>query len=80
MKRTNTCPKCGSRDVIADAKAIDRGHSDIPRELSVATFRRPEAFLFKGQLSTTVSAWVCAACGYVELYADSPESIKVEGA
>ena len=25
MKRTNKCPNCGSSDIIADAKAIDRG-------------------------------------------------------
>jgi predicted nucleic-acid-binding Zn-ribbon protein len=77
MKRTNQCPKCGSNDIIADAKAIDRGHYNGESELSVATFRRPEAMLFKGQLTTTISAWVCADCGFVELYADSPRNIRV---
>jgi predicted nucleic-acid-binding Zn-ribbon protein len=76
MKHTNKCPKCGSSDVIADAKAIDRSHNAAEMELSVATFRKPEAFLFKGQMTTTLSAWVCAGCGYVEFYADSPTSIK----
>lgn len=76
MKRTKKCPKCGSNDVIADAKAIDRAHYSAETELSVATFRKPEAMLFKGQLTTTLSAWVCADCGYVEFYADSPQSIK----
>ena len=41
---------------------------------------RPEAILFKGKLSTTLSAWVCAGCGYVEFYADSPQSIKIASA
>lgn len=77
MKRTNKCPKCGSSDVIADAKAIDRGHYDGERELSVATFRKPEALVFKGQLTTPLSVWVCADCGYVEFYADSPQGIKL---
>jgi predicted nucleic-acid-binding Zn-ribbon protein len=76
MKSKNKCPKCGSSDIIADAKAIDRRRYD-EAPLSVATFANPEAFLFKGKLSTTMSAWVCADCGYVELYADSPQSIKV---
>lgn len=75
MKRTNKCPKCGSNDIIADARAI--GHAET--ELAVAMFRKPEAVIFKGQIMTTVSAWVCAACGFVELYADSPHSIKVGG-
>ena len=76
MKRTNKCPKCGSSDIIADAKAIDRADLNIETELTVATFRRPDALLFKGQLTTKLSAWVCADCGYVEFYADSPQSIK----
>ena len=74
MKRTNKCPKCGSSDVIADAKAIDRVDNGA---LSVSTFRKPGAVVFKGQLTTTLSAWVCADCGYLELYADDPKRIKV---
>jgi hypothetical protein len=46
-------------------------------EFTVATFRNPDANLFKGQQSTTVSAWVCAECGFVECYANMPKSIKV---
>ena len=74
MKRTNKCPKCGSSDVIADAKAINSADNGA---LSVATLRKPDAVVFKGMLTTTLSAWVCADCGYVELYADDPKSIKV---
>ena len=79
MKQTNKCPKCGSSELIADAKAIDRsyGSGTQPDELTVATFRKPDAVLFKGQQNTTVSAWVCAACGFVEFYADSPKTLKV---
>jgi predicted nucleic-acid-binding Zn-ribbon protein len=77
MKRTNKCPKCGSSDVIADAKAIDRSHSINQTALTVATFRKPDAVLFKGQQETTVSAWVCAECGFVEFYADSAKTLKI---
>lgn len=77
MKHTTKCPKCGSSDIIADAKAIDRADCNAQTELSIATFRKPEALLFKGQLQTTLSAWVCADCGYVEFYADSPRTINV---
>ena len=80
MKRTNKCPKCASSDVIADAKAIDRSYGSYgstQTELTVATFRKPEAVLFKGQQNTTLSAWVCAECGFVEFYADSPKTLKV---
>ena len=77
MKSTRKCPKCGTNNIIEDAKAIDRGHlNSEAAELSVATFRTPEAILFKGKLSTTLSAWVCAECGYVEFYADSPKWLQ----
>ena len=79
MKRTNKCPKCGSSDVIADAKAIDRSYGAYgseQKDLTVATFRKPDAILFKGEQNTTLSAWVCAACGFVEFYADSPKTLK----
>jgi predicted nucleic-acid-binding Zn-ribbon protein len=78
MKNTGKCPKCGSSDIIADAKAIDRGDANNMRnELTVATFRKPDAILFKGFQSTTLSAWVCVKCGFTEFYADSPLSLKV---
>jgi len=77
MKRTGKCPKCGCADIIADAKAIDRGHGNLEREMSVATFWKPEALIFKEKKETTVSAWVCAGCGYIEFYADHPTTIKL---
>ena len=77
MRRTGKCPKCGSADLIVDAKAIDRGDSDRKHEMSVATFREPDAFIFKGEQSTTVSAWVCASCGLVEFYADKPRNLRI---
>ena len=61
--------------MIADAKVIDRDYS-AEHDLSVATFREPKAWVFKGRAMTTVSAWVCGTCGFIELYADDPGSIK----
>ncbi|MBP7935016.1 MAG: hypothetical protein KA354_10260 [Phycisphaerae bacterium] len=77
MKNSNKCPKCGSNDIIADAKAIDRGEGFSEWELSVTTYANPKALIFKGRSTTTMSAYVCARCGFVELYADSPETIQV---
>lgn len=77
MKKTGTCPKCGSTDIIADAKAIDRGDTGSEHEMSVATFRKPEAIIFKEKQVTTVSAWVCTGCGYIEFYADHPKTIRL---
>ena len=79
MKKSNQCPKCGSKAIIADAKAIDRGESNSQQEFTVATFGKPDALLFKDKHTSKVSAWVCEQCGYLELYVDSPESLKVSG-
>lgn len=76
MKRTRTCPKCNSAEVIEDVKVLDRGHGNYDAgELAVAAYRTPDAFMFKGKRATSVSAWVCARCGYMELYADSPQNL-----
>jgi len=62
---------------MADVRAVDRGHGNYEHEMAVATFRRPEALIFKERQETPLSAWVCAECGFVELYADRPGAIKV---
>jgi predicted nucleic-acid-binding Zn-ribbon protein len=77
MKKTGKCPKCGGADIISDAKAIDRSHGGVELDMSVATFRRPDALIFKEKEMTTVSAWVCASCGFVEFYADDPRRIRI---
>jgi predicted nucleic-acid-binding Zn-ribbon protein len=61
------CPKCGSTDVER-ARAIDRTEG-LDHELTVATFRNPNAWIFKGKQSSTVTAQVCCNCGYIELTA-----------
>ncbi len=80
MKKTGQCPKCESNDIITDAKAVDRGHNNMQDEMTVVTFRKPDALIFKEKQTTTLSAWVCAACGYTEFYADRPHAIKRPGA
>ncbi len=80
MKQSGKCPKCGSHEVIAGAKAIDRAHGPTQKDFTVATFRTPEAFIFKGEQKSPVSAWVCGSCGFVELYAQFPDRLKIPAA
>ena len=77
MKKTGKCPKCDSTDIIADAKAIDRKERGEETELSIATYRNPDALIFKEKETSTLSAWVCAECGFVEFYADDTRTIRV---
>lgn len=78
MKHTHKCPECQSTKIIADAKVVDRGESNFSHDMEVATFRKPQAWIFKGKQSTTVSAWVCVNCGYVAFYADDPGKLVVQ--
>lgn len=78
MKKSGTCSKCGSTDIVADAKVVDRADMGIPFEMTLVTYRSPEAMVFRDKQETTVSAWVCAGCGYVEFYADKPTRIRLE--
>ncbi len=74
MKRSVTCPKCGCKEIIADAKALDRNRS-LDNDMAVVTYEKPQALIFKGERLSTVSAWICADCGYIEYYADQPRDL-----
>lgn len=74
MKHTNKCPKCGSEYIINDAKP-DTMLEHVP--LVIATREKPGALLFKGRKATGITACVCSDCGFIELYADDPKSIRV---
>jgi predicted nucleic-acid-binding Zn-ribbon protein len=76
MRSTGKCPKCGSTRIIADATPVDRGHYSSDETLSIATYQKPYAWIFKGKHSSNVSAFVCEECGFVELYAENPAAIK----
>jgi predicted nucleic-acid-binding Zn-ribbon protein len=75
MKHSGRCPKCESSDIIADAMLADRS-AHAAYDTFIRTCDDPTALLFKGYHVTRVSAWVCADCGYVELYAESPNVIR----
>jgi ribosomal protein L40E len=68
----NECAKCGADQVIEGVHVLDRGQYRGELDLSATVFRRPEGFLFKGAVSTPLTAHVCGRCGFVELYATDP--------
>ncbi len=77
MKKSNQCPKCGSTNIIDNVKVVDRGDGNWQSDLQLATFRHPDALIFRGQQTTRVTACVCGECGYVELYAKLPETLQL---
>jgi predicted nucleic-acid-binding Zn-ribbon protein len=75
MKATGKCPKCSSTRLIPKATVIDHGDHMSEQPLKVATYKNPDSFFKKKELNTTVYAWVCRDCGFLELYASYPEDL-----
>lgn len=75
MKRSNTCPKCGSSDIVK-ARAVDRGDGNANFTMEVVTYDKPEALIFKGKRSANLEAWVCRECGFTEFYAVNSDYLK----
>ncbi|HTP02801.1 MAG TPA: hypothetical protein VMJ64_15605 [Anaerolineales bacterium] len=69
--KDGTCPKCGSAEVMAGIEVRDDGQS-FSHPLRVVV-EEPEparhaAIWVQGQSQGDIQAWVCAHCGYTELY------------
>jgi len=68
------CPKCGYSERLEGLRVITGAESF--RDLRVETYRKPEALVFKGAVSTNLKADVCGVCGYTELYAAEPGTLR----
>jgi hypothetical protein len=60
----------------------NRFRKDFEITYSPTAFANPNVrllslIIFKDKHSSILSAWVCAHCGYVEFYADSPAALKL---
>ena len=74
MKKTETCPKCGSKEIAADLVMPDRfdcGYK-TPQKIDVAT--TPQNMIFKGIRQFEVRVCVCQDCGFIEQYLKRPQS------
>ena len=69
------CTRCGSDVVIPRVRVLDRDEGGTHRDLQVEVQRRPNAMLFKRPERSTISAQVCGACGYAELYVEAPRAL-----
>lgn len=73
--RDGKCPKCGSSEVVPSVRVLDRGDGNWTSDLQVAVDAKPDALLFKGRQKSSLTARVCSACGYAELYATDPQAL-----
>ncbi|MEZ4339644.1 MAG: hypothetical protein R3B82_23720 [Sandaracinaceae bacterium] len=83
MRQNRKCPKCDGRTfyVVEKAKMSD-GHSvngTTPLALAAAYLTTEESGFFgthKARFEAHVDAWICASCGFAELYARNLESLR----
>lgn len=78
MRKTGTCPKCGSTEVLVGAELSDRGESNFREPATVRVYKNPDALIFKGAKDAKVSADVCMTCGYLEFYAVDPANLYAD--
>jgi ribosomal protein S27AE len=69
------CPRCSSGEVIPRVRVAERGDDNLRYDLQVEVQRRPNAVLFKRPERADLTARVCGACGYTELYVDAPRAL-----
>jgi predicted nucleic-acid-binding Zn-ribbon protein len=63
------CPKCNGTVIIQGVSVLDRRQGGVATNLSVAVYSKPDAWMFKGEVTGELWACVCGVCGYTELYA-----------
>jgi predicted nucleic-acid-binding Zn-ribbon protein len=73
MLKVEQCAKCGSSSVIQRAMVVDKvSAAGAEENFTVRVDADPSAMMFKKSTRSPVHAWICAQCGYIELYADNP--------
>ena len=59
------CAKCGSDNIIPEARILDYGHSNIKRDLTVELIKK-KGIIFNDVEQGELSANICGKCGNVE--------------
>jgi hypothetical protein len=69
------CLRCGADEVMPRVRVVERGDDNIRYELQAEVLRRPNALVFKRPERVNLTARVCSACGFTELYVDAPAAL-----
>src|SRR5438105_137277 len=68
------CPKCGCTEIVEGGRIYeDTGRRW--RNLGVTVYANPDAWLFTGEVTSTLTVSVCGSCGYAELYVKNPQAL-----
>lgn len=74
MAKAEKCSKCGSTAIVPRAMVADRNQNG-EYDLRLRVDAQPSAMVFKHAARSAVHACVCSSCGYVEFYADDPQTL-----
>ncbi len=74
MAKTDKCSKCGSTAIVPRAMVADTNQAR-EYDLKLRVDAQPSAIMFKQAARSAVHACVCSSCGYVEFYADDPQTL-----
>lgn len=67
--RSGACPKCGRTEILDGVRV------KVPSAGSVDDVRvvvAPTSGMLRQQTGSDLRAWICAGCGFTELYASDP--------
>ncbi|HET8825566.1 MAG TPA: hypothetical protein VFM77_10585 [Terriglobales bacterium] len=74
MRKMEKCSKCGSSAIVPRAMVADR-NQNMEYDLKLRVDAQPSAMVFKQAARSAIHASVCSSCGYVEFYADDPQTL-----
>ena len=74
MAKADKCSKCGSTAIVPRAMVADR-NQNMEYDLKLRVDAQPSAMVFKQAARSAIHACVCSSCGYVEFYADDPQTL-----
>lgn len=72
--KDGTCPRCGSKDVMAGVEVRDEGRNGSHPLRVVVEEPEPAkhgVIWVQPHSVGEVQAWICAGCGYTELYTNN---------
>jgi predicted nucleic-acid-binding Zn-ribbon protein len=81
MRTRHVCSKCGHNRILLIAVVPEIAGSSVRVPMTIATVVTGKTFMGDDKLGSAgeLSAAVCRACGYTELYVSEPASITVDG-
>ena len=70
--RDGTCSRCGGQEVLEGVRLKVPAAGSVDDVHAVVS---PTSGMFRQQTGSPLRAWICAACGFSELYVADPATL-----